>query len=67
MFNFMHPVSVFRRKPVAELTVRQAASYTLPAQTAAAPWLLQQTSAGDWSARAPSAGPAVHKPTPSGI
>ena len=67
MFNFMHPVSVFRRNPVAELAVRQAASYTAPAHTAAAPWLLQQTSAGDWSAQAPGAGPESHKPSPSGI
>ena len=40
MFNFMHPVSVFRRKPVAELTVRQTASYQALAQAATAPWLL---------------------------
>ena len=65
MFNFMHPVSVFRRKPVAELTVRQAANYQAPAQAATVPWLLQQASCGDWSARAPGEGPTSNKQSTS--
>jgi hypothetical protein len=61
MFNFMHPVSVFRRKPVAELTVRQAASYQAAAHEATA-WLIQQTSTGDWSAQAPATGALAVSP-----
>jgi len=33
MFNFMHPKPVVSRKPVAEMTIKQAARQTINADT----------------------------------
>ena len=50
MFNFMHPVSVFRRKPVAELTVRQAVRTQAAAPIEGSQWVLNQAQSGAWQA-----------------
>lgn len=51
MFNFMHPQSVFRRKPVAEATVRHASRWATATSTAESTgWALTQDASGNWEA-----------------